>query len=205
MGWLEGALRIFPGWRIHLFGFRISELFWPGVLLPGVTFMLLYLWPFMEQRVTLDSGEHHVLDRPRYRPARTSIGVGVLAFYIVLFFAGAQDIFAQHLGVSIPTVTYSFRVLIFVLPLLAALLAWRLCDDLAASEHHGVGGPEPEQTVLPRSPEPEVEAQPASALRRSWVRRAVGAVALAAATGIAFLAGRRKRVETIYIEERPPT
>jgi ubiquinol-cytochrome c reductase cytochrome b subunit len=205
MGWLEGALRIFPGWRIHLFGFRISELFWPGVLLPGVTFMLLYLWPFMEQRVTLDSGEHHVLDRPRYRPARTSIGVGVLAFYIVLFFAGAQDIFAQHLGVSIPTVTYSFRVLIFVLPLLAALLAWRLCHDLAASEHHGVGGPEPEQTVLPRSPEPEVEAQPASALRRSWVRRAVGAVALAAATGIAFLAGRRKRVETIYIEERPPT
>src|SRR5438270_264835 len=30
MGWVEGALRLAPGWRIHLFGNTISELFWPG-------------------------------------------------------------------------------------------------------------------------------------------------------------------------------
>jgi ubiquinol-cytochrome c reductase cytochrome b subunit len=206
MGWLEGALRIFPGWRIHIFGFRISELFWPGVFLPGVTFGLLYVWPFMEQRLTRDRGEHHLLDQPRHRPARTSIGVGVLAFYIVLFLAGAQDIFAQHLSVSVPVVTYTFRALIFILPLLAALLAWRLCRDLAGSERHK---PPPPADAGPSSPPPSTEAAGSpgplvGAHRRSWLRRAFGAVAVGLATAAAFIAGRRKRTETIYLRDRPP-
>ena len=84
-------------WRIHLFGHTISEVFWPGVVLPGITFGLLYLWPFIEARVTHDRDSHHLLDRPRDRPVRTAIGTGVLAFYIVLFVAGSQDIIAQKL------------------------------------------------------------------------------------------------------------
>ena len=48
-----------------------------------------------------DRAEHHLLDRPRDRPVRTAIGVGVLTFYTVLTLAGGQDIIAQHLGVSI--------------------------------------------------------------------------------------------------------
>ena len=76
-----------------------------GRVCPGITFTLLYLWPFLERRVTHDHAEHHLLDRPRDRPMRTALGVGVLAFYVVLLLAGAQDIFAQHLDVSILTVT----------------------------------------------------------------------------------------------------
>src|SRR5205807_2332620 len=102
VGWLEGALRIFPAWRIHVFGYTISEIFWPGIVLPGVTFGLLYMWPFLEARFTDDHLEHHLLDSPRDRPVRTAIGVGVLTFYIVLVVAGAQDIIAQKLGVGIP-------------------------------------------------------------------------------------------------------
>jgi ubiquinol-cytochrome c reductase cytochrome b subunit len=205
MGWLEGALRLFPGWRIHLGGFRISELFWPGVFLPGVTFGLLYVWPFMEQRVTKDRGEHHLLDQPRHRPARTSVGVGVLTFYIVLFFAGAQDIIAQHLAVSVPSVTYTFRALIFILPLLAALLAWRLCHDLTGSERHKP----PPSVAVPPGPSEAASTAPHSgsvvvAHRRSWLRRALGAVAVGIATLAAFIAGRRKRTETIYLRDKPP-
>ena len=54
----------------------------------GVTFTLLYLWPFLEARFTKDRDEHHLLDRPRDRPVRTAIGVGVLSFYVVLLLAG---------------------------------------------------------------------------------------------------------------------
>ncbi|HEX3621712.1 MAG TPA: hypothetical protein VHT97_05280, partial [Acidimicrobiales bacterium] len=134
MGWLEGALRLAPAWRIHVFGYTISELFWPGVVLPSVTFGLLYLWPFLERRVTGDTAEHHLLDRPRDRPVRTAIGVGTLAFYVVLFLAGSQDIGAQKLAVAIPTLTRVFQVMLVVLPLVMALLAWKICRDLSGGD-----------------------------------------------------------------------
>jgi ubiquinol-cytochrome c reductase cytochrome b subunit len=134
MGWLEGALRLFPPWRLHAFGFTLSELFWPGVVLPTVTFGVLYLWPFIEARVTGDRGVHHLLDRPRTRPWRTATGTSVLSFYIVLFVAGSQDIAAQKLGSPIPVVVWSFRVLLLVVPVVVFGLTWKLCHDLAGAE-----------------------------------------------------------------------
>ena len=55
------------GWEIRAFGLEIPNPFFPGVLLPGLTFGLLYAWPFLEARVTGDHAEHHLLDRPRRR------------------------------------------------------------------------------------------------------------------------------------------
>ena len=65
VGFLEGALRLAPPWSITVFHHTISELFIPGVVLPGLTFALLYAWPFLEARRTHDHDEHHLLDRPR--------------------------------------------------------------------------------------------------------------------------------------------
>jgi len=134
MGWVEGALRLAPPWRFHLFGYTVSELFLPAVVLPGVTFGLLYLWPFLERRVTGDTGEHQLLDRPRHHPARTSIGVAALAFYFVLFAAGSQDIGAQKFATPIPTITVVFDVGLVVVPLLAALITWKICRDLSGGD-----------------------------------------------------------------------
>jgi ubiquinol-cytochrome c reductase cytochrome b subunit len=131
MGWLEGALRLFPAWRVHVFGHTIPEVFWPGVVVPTLTFALLYAWPFLEARVTGDHGDHELLDRPRDRPGRTAIGTGVLTFYIVLFAAGSQDIFVQHLSLTIVTVNRTFRVLLVVAPLVVATVAWKWCRDLS--------------------------------------------------------------------------
>ena len=81
IGWLEGALRLMPPWEIRICGFEIPNPFFPGVLLPGITFRLLYAWPFLEARFTRDHAEHHLLDRPRDRPVRTATrrrGAGVL-------------------------------------------------------------------------------------------------------------------------------
>jgi ubiquinol-cytochrome c reductase cytochrome b subunit len=132
MGWLEGALRIFPAWRVHLWNHTIPELFWPGAVLPGLTFALLYAWPFIEARVTRDRAVHHLLDRPRDRPSRTAIGTGVLTFYIVLFAAGSQDIFAQHLNAPIARVDQTFRVLLLVAPVIVAAITWKWCHDLSS-------------------------------------------------------------------------
>jgi len=130
VGWLEGALRLFPPWDARVFDHTVSEVFWPGVVVPGITFALLYAWPFLEARMTRDYAEHHILDRPRERPMRTAIGVGVLTFYGVLLLAGGQDVIADKLGLPIEGVTTTFRVLVFVLPIVTAAFAWKLCRDL---------------------------------------------------------------------------
>jgi ubiquinol-cytochrome c reductase cytochrome b subunit len=134
MGWLEGALRLGPAWRPSVFGYQFSELFWPAVLLPGLTFGLLFAWPFIEAKLTGDRGFHQLLDRPREHPARTSLGTGVLTFYLVLFTAGAQDVIAQYMKAPVPTVTWTLRVLLVVLPFVVAAITWRLCRGLHVAE-----------------------------------------------------------------------
>jgi ubiquinol-cytochrome c reductase cytochrome b subunit len=137
VGWLEGALRLAPAWYLQIGRYDISEVFWPGVVLPGITFGLLYMWPFLEARVTHDHAEHHLLDRPRDRPVRTAIGVGVLSFYIVLLLAGGQDLIATTIEAPIDPLTQALRVLLVVFPLVAALFTYKFCRDLAAeAEHH---------------------------------------------------------------------
>jgi ubiquinol-cytochrome c reductase cytochrome b subunit len=134
MGWLEGALRLGPAWRPSVFGYEFSELVWPAVLLPGLTFGLLYAWPFIEAKLTGDRSVHHLLDRPRDHPARTSLGTGVVTFYLVLFTAGAQDVIAQYMKAPVPTVTWTLRILLVVLPFVVAYVTWRLCRELAGAE-----------------------------------------------------------------------
>jgi len=132
MGWLEGALRIMPPWEIRAWGHEIPNPFFPAVLLPTLTFLALYLWPFLERWRTGDRVEHHLLDRPRDRPGRTSLGVAALSFYIVLFFAGSSDVIAQTLDVSVNDVLWFFRIAVFALPIAAGALTYRLCRDLSA-------------------------------------------------------------------------
>jgi ubiquinol-cytochrome c reductase cytochrome b subunit len=136
VGWLEGALRIFPPWEVRALHHTVPNPFFPAILLPGITFALLYAWPLLEQWFTGDTAPHNLLDRPRDRPLRTAFGTATLAFYIVLLLAGGQDIVAQKLNVDIVPVLNTFRVLVLALPPLAGVLAWRTCRDLAAATPH---------------------------------------------------------------------
>lgn len=135
MGWLEGSLRLMPGWRPAAFGYEIPGSFIPAVLLPGVTFLGLYLYPFVEQRLTRDADrEHHLLDRPRAHPVRLAVGVAATTFYAVLLVAGSNDIIAVMVDLPIGTVVNTLRVLLFVLPALAAAITVVICRQLQASD-----------------------------------------------------------------------
>ena len=135
MGWLEGAFRLMPPARVEVFGYELSEVFVPGVVLPGLTFALLYAWPFLERRISGDRAAHNLLDRPSEHPWRTSIGTASLAFYVVLFVAGSQDITAQHFQISVGRLTAIFQVLLFALPLLVGLVTARICHDVRGKAH----------------------------------------------------------------------
>ncbi|HET9442618.1 MAG TPA: ubiquinol-cytochrome c reductase cytochrome b subunit [Acidimicrobiales bacterium] len=133
VGWLDGALRVFPAWEFRAFGRTIPSVFFPGILLPGISFGLLYAWPFLEARFTKENDrEYHLLDRPRERPVRTAIGTGVIAFYVVLFFAAAGDVLATVFKVSVTGLVMTFRVLLLTLPPLIAYVTYRLCREAAA-------------------------------------------------------------------------
>jgi ubiquinol-cytochrome c reductase cytochrome b subunit len=140
IGWLEGALRLFPPWEIRAFGYEIPNPFFPGVLLPGIIFGLLFAWPFLEARFSRDHEEHNLLDRPRDRPLRTAIGVATLTFVLLLFFAGGDDVIAARFDLSVNNVVWAFRVLVIVVPPLVALITYRLGRELQARDRQG---PEP--------------------------------------------------------------
>jgi len=132
LGWLEGALRVMPPWEIRAFGFEIPNPFYPGVLLPGLFFGVLYLWPFLEARFTKDHEEHHLVERPRDRPLRTALGMAGLTLVAIFFFAGGNDIIASQFNLSINGVTWAFRVLLIVAPPVVGLLTYRICKELTA-------------------------------------------------------------------------
>ncbi len=127
VGWLDGALRIFPPFEQTIFGFTLPSAFIPGVLLPGLVFTLVALWPFLEARFDRDDREHHLLDRFWEHPIRTASGVAILTLFGVLTLAGGNDVIAFYLSTEVETLTYLFRYLTLILPPVLFFLTYRIC------------------------------------------------------------------------------
>ena len=45
-----GGLRMFPGWDLQIGASCCPGIFWPAVVLPGVVFTFLFLWPWIDGR-----------------------------------------------------------------------------------------------------------------------------------------------------------
>ncbi len=148
LGWVEGALRLFPGWDIVIAShYRIAAAFWPAVVFPGVTFVVLYLWPFIDRKLTGDRQlEHSVLEMPRDRPLKTAFGLGVLTFYAILLLAGSQDIIASEMNTTIYPVTWGLRIGVIVAPFVVGWISWKLLHDLKHSHE------QPEEPEPPEAP-----------------------------------------------------
>ncbi|WP_149181520.1 ubiquinol-cytochrome c reductase cytochrome b subunit [Streptomyces sp. TRM49041] len=135
VGFLEGALRLMPPWQTTVAGHTVMwTVFIPAVVLPGVLFLVLYLYPYIERWVTGDLMEHHLCDRPRDRPTRTGLGVAAVVFYAVLLMAGANDVMAFVFRLSVEALTWTFRVALVLGPVLAFLLTKRICLGLQAHD-----------------------------------------------------------------------
>ncbi len=131
IGWLEGALRLMPGWEWELFGFTLSwNVFFPALVLPGIFFTLIAIYPFVEAWVTGDRREHHLLDRPRNKPTRTAFGVAGMTFYGILWVGGGNDLIAAEFQLSLNAITRTLQVLLFVGPVLAFVVSKRICLGL---------------------------------------------------------------------------
>jgi ubiquinol-cytochrome c reductase cytochrome b subunit len=134
VGWLDGALRLWPPIEFTVLGITLPAPFIPGILIPGLLFTVLALWPFIEARVTHDHATHQLLDRPRDRPVRTGLGVAGLLVFVMLTLAAGNDVAAIIFDVPVELMTDVMRVALFAVPVIGGLLAWRICIELARSE-----------------------------------------------------------------------
>jgi ubiquinol-cytochrome c reductase cytochrome b subunit len=153
MGWLEGALRTMPAWEITAWGHTVPfSVLVPALAVPGVLFTGLAAYPFLERWVTGDDRIHHLLDRPRDVPARTGIGVAGIVFFGALWLAGGNDVLAERFHIPLYWTTWFFRGLIVLGPVLAYIVAYRICVGLQRRDlglaTHGL-----ETGIIRRSPD----------------------------------------------------
>jgi ubiquinol-cytochrome c reductase cytochrome b subunit len=136
LGWVDGLLRLGGPWSFRVFGYTISELFWPAILFPGVAFGVITLWPWIERRLTGDRAAHHLLDRPRDAPAHTATGLAGLVLFFIPFLAGGNDILAVLLHVPVETITRILRYALFIAPVLTWLVTFWVCRSLRTTRLH---------------------------------------------------------------------
>ena len=139
MGWLDGLVRMAPPLETYLFGYTISwNILLPGLIIPGIIFTGMALYPFIESWMTGDKREHHILDRPRNVPNRTALGVMSLTFMIVALINGGNDLIATHFDLTINQIMWFSRIGIIVLPPLAFVITKRICLSLQRADREAV-------------------------------------------------------------------
>jgi ubiquinol-cytochrome c reductase cytochrome b subunit len=92
------------------------------------------LYPFIEQWITGDTREHHLLDRPRNAPNRTALGAMALTFMLIALINGGNDIIATNFHLSINQIMWFSRIGIIVLPPIAFVVTKRLCLSLQRAD-----------------------------------------------------------------------
>ncbi|MDN5757183.1 MAG: ubiquinol-cytochrome c reductase cytochrome b subunit [Tomitella sp.] len=137
----EGMARIFPDWEIYLGAYTIPAVVWVAVVL-GVVFMLLFTYPWIEQKLTKDTEHHNLLQRPRDAPVRTSLGTMSLSFYLILLLSGMNDVIAFNFHLSLNATTWIGRIGAVALPPIVYFVTYRFCLGLQRADRavldHGI-------------------------------------------------------------------
>jgi ubiquinol-cytochrome c reductase cytochrome b subunit len=134
-GFLEGTLRIMPGVETNLGGYTfVWNVFLPAVAVPAAFFLIMGCYPIIEQWATGDRRDHQILDRPRNAPARTGLGVAIIAMAADIQLSGADDVIAYHLSIPIEVLVWLFRVGFFVFPVAGFVVAKHVCLALQRAD-----------------------------------------------------------------------
>ena len=139
IGWLDGALRLAPSnWDVTIAGYVYPM----GVLVPTVISLVFLAavaaYPFLENWVTGDKREHHVLDRPRNAPTRTAIGAAGVTFYAVLWAGASTDLIAIQFQMSLNQVLTAMQVMLIIGPFIAYWITKRTCLSLQRKDREVV-------------------------------------------------------------------
>ncbi|MET7461981.1 cytochrome b N-terminal domain-containing protein [Nonomuraea sp. NPDC005501] len=172
MGFLDGALRIMPGWELTIGDHTLSlAVLVPTLVIPGIFFTALAAYPTAERflasrrgrrdtlgrprtrgRTARETSAHDVLDRPHETPVKTAVAVAGITFYGLLWAAAANDQIAHQFDLTVDAVTILFRYAVVIGPVIAFVVTRWICFALQETDHdvaeHGV-----ETGIITRSPD----------------------------------------------------
>ena len=135
LGWLIGGLRLVPGFDLVIGKYTlVPNPFWGGALFPLIVFGFLFFWPALERRLTGDDGWHNVLERPRDNPLRTAVGIAMVTWVFLVFVAGSSDRVNLTFGIPYTSQIWFYRFFVFIGPVVAGLIAYRVCVELQRTE-----------------------------------------------------------------------
>jgi len=100
--WLYGFLKLLPTWlsfTIPVVGIHVSTEFIGGIGLPGLMFLIIFAWPFIDSH---DEPVHFTAD-PLDRGWQTGVGVAAIVFIMLASIAGMNNLLAEALGVGTNT------------------------------------------------------------------------------------------------------
>jgi ubiquinol-cytochrome c reductase cytochrome b subunit len=141
MMWTDGMARLMPAWELYFWGHTIPAAFWVAIVM-GLVFGALFMYPWIEKRLTKDDAHHNILQRPRDVPVRTAIGAMAIAFYMVLTLSCVNDILALKFDISLNATTWMGRIGVLILPPIAYYVTYRICLGLQRSDRaileHGI-------------------------------------------------------------------
>jgi ubiquinol-cytochrome c reductase cytochrome b subunit len=137
MGFLDGALRIMPGWELSFGGNVLAlDVLIPAVIVPGLFFTLVAAYPLLDGWIAGGRPPRGLLPpRPADPANRIGVGVAGITLYGLLWAAAANDEIAYHLQLPLYTVTWVFRVLVLTGPVLAFTLTRMICHAVEARRH----------------------------------------------------------------------
>jgi ubiquinol-cytochrome c reductase cytochrome b subunit len=134
VGWLDGALRLMPHWEFRSWGFEIPNPFFPGIVIPGIVFTVMFAWPWIDKWIYKDYAEHNLLDRPRDKPFRTAVGCAALTFFIDLSLASATDLLGNNLRMSFEELIEILQYGSFIGPIIIGMVAYKVCVQLQRTD-----------------------------------------------------------------------
>ncbi len=131
LGWVEGAMRLFPAFHLRRHAL-VPNVFFPAVLLPALIFIGLYLYPLFDKLIyqDLSDRQYNILLLPYEQPFNTALGCAVFMFLLVLFFGGGDDVIAVATGGSVAEIREILRVLCLVMPPTTFAAVYLLCRRL---------------------------------------------------------------------------
>ncbi|MFB6152660.1 MAG: cytochrome bc complex cytochrome b subunit [Halodesulfurarchaeum sp.] len=129
--WLYGFLKIIPsGLGFTLAGIHVSTEFIGGVLLPGLVFTGIIVWPFVDRY----EEPGHFTIHPLERPKQTAVGVGAVVLVMAASIAGMNNLLAGVLGTTTGVVTPALAVLVVAGPVVAAAITYLLASGYTGGE-----------------------------------------------------------------------
>jgi cytochrome b-561 len=135
--WGYGFLKLIPSWMsFDLFGIHVSSEFIGGLVLPGLVFVGVALWPFIDY----EEEPTHFAGSPLDRPWQSAVGVAAVVFIMVASIAGMDVIVSDVVGIPTDALKPYFIALLVGWPLLGGVVTYAALGGFANGEESAAGG-----------------------------------------------------------------